>query len=91
MHTVLWKRQAFNDLARISEFIAQDSAANAEKLVELITSKALSLASHPQIGRIGRKSGTKELVVHEHYVVIYRVLSARVEILRVKHTAQRWP
>lgn len=49
------------------------------------------LASHPQLGRTGRKHGTYGLVAHESYVVIYRVLANKVEILRVKHTAQQWP
>jgi len=40
--------------------------------------------------RIGRKRGTYELVAHESYVVIYRVLAKDVEILRIKHTAQQW-
>jgi plasmid stabilization system protein ParE len=31
------------------------------------------------------------MVVHPHYIVIYRVQKETVEILRVKHTAQRWP
>ncbi|MGV8294930.1 type II toxin-antitoxin system RelE/ParE family toxin, partial [Pseudomonas aeruginosa] len=46
---------------------------------------------HPHLGRTGGKRGTHELVAHESYVVIYRVLSRKVEVLRVKHTAQQWP
>ena len=49
------------------------------------------LATHPRIGHTGRKRGTFELVVHESYVVIYRLLVKKVEILRIKHTAQQWP
>jgi toxin ParE1/3/4 len=30
-------------------------------------------------------------VTHESYVVIYRVLTKKIEILRVKNTAQQWP
>ncbi|HAT31431.1 MAG TPA: hypothetical protein DCW29_11445 [Janthinobacterium sp.] len=50
-----------------------------------------TLAAHPHIGRTGRKRGTYELVAHESYVVIYRVLAKKIDVLRVKHTAQQWP
>ena len=45
------------------------------------------------MGRTGRKRGTRELVAHENYFVVYRLLhdSGHVEILRVKHVAQQWP
>lgn len=91
MHAIHWKKQAINDLINIAQHIAKDSPVNAEKMVSLIEDKVIPLAMHPRLGRAGRKRGTHELVVHESFVVIYRVVAAKVEILRVKHTAQRWP
>lgn len=91
MHLIHWKKQAINDLIKIGQHIARDSPANAEKMIDLIEGKVIPLAAHPQIGRTGRKRGTYELVAHESYIVIYRVLASKVEILRVKHTAQQWP
>ena len=91
MHAIHWKRQAVNDLIRIGRHIALDSQGSAEKMIDLIADKVAPLAAHPNMGRTGRKRGTRELVVHENYLVIYRVLTAQVEILRVKHSAQQWP
>lgn len=91
MHVVHWKQQAINDLIRIGQHIAKDSPANAGTMIDLIEGKVTLLAAHPRIGRTGRKRGTYELVPHESYVVIYRVLSKKIEILRVKHTARQWP
>jgi toxin ParE1/3/4 len=91
VHPVHWKKQAINDLIKIGRHIAKDSPENAERMLDLIEAKVGALATHPRLGRIGRKRGTHELVAHESYVVIYRVLAMKVEILRVKHTAQRWP
>jgi len=91
VHTIHWKKQAINDLIKIGQQIAKDSPANAEKMIDLIEGKVTPLAVYPEVGRTGRKRGTRELVVHESYVVIYRMLAAKVEILRVKHTAQQWP
>lgn len=91
MHAIQWKKHAINDLIKIGQHIAKDSPANAEKMVDFIEEKVMPLAAHPRIGRAGRKRGTYELVAHESYLVIYRVLVNKIEILRVKHTAQQWP
>jgi toxin ParE1/3/4 len=60
-------------------------------MIDLIEGKVTPLAANPRIGRTGRKRGTYELVAHESYIVIYRVLAKKIEVLRVKHTAQQWP
>lgn len=91
MYLIHWKKQALNDLITIGQHIAKDSPANASKLLDLIENKVTPIATHPEIGRTGRKHGTRELIAHENYVVIYRVLEEKIEILRVKHTAQQWP
>lgn len=91
MHAIRWKKQAINDLIRIGQHIAKDSEVNAGKMIDLIEAKVTPLATHPYIGRTGRKRGTYELVAHESYVVIYRVLPKKIEILRIKHTSQQWP
>jgi len=91
VHVIHWKKHAINDLIKIGQHIAQDSPVSAGKMIDLIEGKVTPLASHPHIGRTGRKRGTYELVAHENYVVIYRVLTKKIEILRVKHTAQQWP
>lgn len=91
MYVLHWKKQAINDLIRIGQYISRDSPSNAERMVDLIEAKVASLAIHPRIGRTGRKRGTYELIAHENYVVIYRLLGTGIEILRVKHTAQQWP
>ena len=91
MHAIHWKKQAINDLIKIGQHIAKDSPANAGKMIDLIEGKVTPLAADPHIVRTGRKRGTYELVANESYVVIYRVLTKQIDILRVKHTAQQWP
>jgi len=44
------------------------------------------------MGRPGRVPGTRELVLPNFpYIIPYRVREQRVEILRVFHTARKWP
>lgn len=91
MPLLQWKIQATHDLIRIGRHIAKSSAANADRMLNLIENKVTQLATHPHIGRAGRQHGTYELVAHEHYIVVYRIRQTTVEILRVKHTARHWP
>lgn len=46
---------------------------------------------HPYIFRAGRVSGTREIVIHPNYVVVYKVADEHVEIVRVLHTRQQYP
>lgn len=89
MGAVYWRPQAINDLVRIGRHIAIDSAVNAAHVVAQLQAKTAALAAYPNIGRIGRIPGTRELVVHTHYIVIYRTSGPTVEIIRVKHTARQ--
>lgn len=91
MHRLEWKKRARLDLIKIVEHIAEDNPDAADKLADDIESKAQGLRERPELYRPGRKRGTREMVTHRHYIVIYRVKKETVEILRVKHAAQQWP
>jgi toxin ParE1/3/4 len=86
-----WRPLALQDRDRIMDYIAQDNPVAALELDELIEQKAEQLLEQPTLYRPGRKRGTREMVVHPNYIVIYRVQGEVVEILRVKHAAQQWP
>lgn len=89
---VKWLRKALENLDDEAAYIAQDSPASAAALVRHLTESAAMLASHPHLGRPGRVPGTRELVVTRFsYILPYRVREQTVEILRVFHTARKWP
>ena len=91
MHKLEWKKQARADLLKIVQHIAEDNPDAAERLADAIEAKASSLMKHPKLYRIGRKRGTRELVAHPNYILIYRIEGQTVVVLRVKHVAQQWP
>jgi len=49
------------------------------------------LEKRPELGRVGREKGTRELVVHANYLVIYDIVGTQVRLLRILHAAQQWP
>jgi len=52
---------------------------------------AMSLETLPSRGRTGRIAGTLELVSFPPFIIVYRIKSETVEILRIYHGAQDWP
>ena len=88
-----WTRRAERDLDDIAAYIGQDSpAAAARVILELIDQVESLLLGHPAAGRPGRVLGTRELLIGGlPYVVPYRMRENDIEILRVLHTARRWP
>ena len=59
---------------------------------ERIESATRNLAQHPEMGRRGEIPGTRELVIPGlPYIVVYRVQSDKVQVLRIFHSKQKWP
>jgi len=75
----------------IYTYIASDNPAAAARLDALFKRKAMSLLDHPLSGRPGRLPGTRELLAHRHYLLIYDINHTHIRILRVLHTARQWP
>ena len=90
---VVWTPLAIADLAAARAFIAPDSPANAMRLVERIAhAVTVLLTENPTIGRPGRQSGTRELVIpRTPYLAPYRIKGDEIQILRIYHGARRWP
>lgn len=86
-----WKPKALSDRRKIMKFIAKDNPVAAVLLDQQIEEKAEKAAQSPMIYRSGRVTGTREAVVTKHYLLVYRVTTTHVEVLRVLHTSQQWP
>jgi len=86
-----WTYFAQADRAGIYDYIDLDNPQAAAALDERFRSAASRLAKFPKIGRPGRVEGTRELVVHKHYILLYDIEGETVRILRVLHTSRRWP
>jgi len=86
-----WTSRANADRRDIRHYIAEDNPAAALRLDALFEHRAASLLDHPQLGRPGRMPGTRELLAHRHYLLIYDLNDEQVRILRVLHTARQWP
>lgn len=79
------------DRKTIREYIVQDNAAAALALDELFAEKVGRLLDHPGQGRPGRVIGTRELVIHQNYILVYDTAADLLRVLRILHAARQWP
>ena len=88
---VLWTRQARQDRTDIWDFISADSPRAAARMDQLFSEAAGSLAAFPSRGRASSMPGTRELIPHDSYRLIYEVVDDTVWVLAIVHTARQWP
>lgn len=91
MKKLSWTPEATQDREAIYEYIEADNPTAAMALDELLAENAGRLVHHPGLGRPGRVAGTRELVAHQNYVLVYDTAAGLVRVLRVLHAARQWP
>ena len=91
MLPVVWRKPASASLLEIIRYIANEDPQAARRLKERLESAVLPLSEHPYLYPSGRVPGTREIVVHPNYVVIYRIAVECIEIVSVLHARQVYP
>ena len=91
MLPIIWLDEAITDLTDIITFISEENPRSALRLKTRLEAAPLSLAEHPYMCPVGLVPGTRELVAHPTYVVVYRVTSQRIEVINIIHTSQQYP
>lgn len=91
MMRLFWTPEAVQDREDVFEYIEADNPVAALALDELFEEKAGRLLDHPGLGRTGQVGGTRELVAHQNYILVYAVSNDSIWILRVLHATRMWP
>jgi len=88
---LIWSPRSASELAAIVTYIAEDNLDAALDLDYHITHSAERLTNFPKMGKPGRIPGTRELTVHEHYILVYEIFGDVLHILSVLHTSRQYP
>ena len=89
---IRWTNKALDNLEAAVEYIAADNPTAAKKVAQKIWGSVQLLKTQPGLGRPGRVSGTRELVVSGlPYIVPYLEKNGTIVILRIMHTSIKWP
>ena len=73
------------------DYISEDSQSAAARMDALFSDAASRLVDYPKIGKLGEIAGTRELIVHENYRLVYEIAGETVWILTLVHVARQWP
>ncbi len=88
---VVWTPEAEQDRDDVWDYIATDNVGAAARMDELFSDVVAHLADFPLMGRAGKIAGTRELILHESYRLVYEVEGETIWVLALVHTARRWP
>lgn len=88
---VIWTSEAKLDLKEILDYLERDNQSTADSLECFLLESADRLSDFPEMGKVGEIVGTRELIPHGSYRIVYEVLLDSVQILAVVHTARLWP
>lgn len=88
---LFWTPEALSDRRAIYDHIEADNPGAALSLDAQFSAAAHRLTDYPYLGRPGRVAFTRELVVHQNYILIYDITAEKIRVLRVLHVARRWP
>ena len=88
---IVWRPIAAADLDTIVDHITKENPLAAIELGDTIMRRVAELARQPRLYRTGRVRGTREMVVHPNYLVVYRIKRDAIEIVRVLHAARQYP
>ena len=90
---IVWFPLAIDRASEISDYIALDKPAAAEKWINAVFSKVGQLKSSPEIGRIVpeiRNNLFRELI-YGNYRIISRIEQKKISILTIRHGEQILP
>lgn len=93
--TVIWSRDALDDLKAQMAYISIDNPSAAQRVARAIQDAASALSITPT-GRPGRVAGTYEKSVNRlPYIIAYSIStngdSETLAIVRVIHSSRDWP
>ena len=89
-----WLPRAIENRDAQIDYIAKDSPTAAIDQGDRIEEQVNRLVDYPEMGKPGRKKGTREMAIGKTpFIVVYRwrSRSKRIEIVRLLHGSQQYP
>lgn len=88
---ILWTAAAKQDRQDIVDYIEADDPRAAAGIDRLFENASTRLGRFPEMGRPGRVPGTRELIPHKSYRMVYEVDADTIWIHALIHTSREWP
>ncbi|MHB1531196.1 type II toxin-antitoxin system RelE/ParE family toxin [Acidithiobacillus sp.] len=88
---LVWTEPAIADRIAIYDYFEVENPRTAAEMDERFMDAAERLRAYPEMGHPGRIPGTRELVAHRRYFLLYEIAGDTAYILAIVHTSRQWP
>jgi len=88
---IVWTDEARHDLRNLIDYVSARNPPASKRILALLEAAITPAVEHPYLFRPGRQPGTREIVVHPNYILVYEVLDGLLNVVRVLHARQKYP
>jgi len=88
---IIWTKNAVQDREKIWDYLHTVNPKAALEMDRRFTEAVSRIAQHPEAGPVGVIAGTREIIPHPSYRLVYQLDQEVVWIMAIVHTAQMWP
>ena len=88
---IIWTPAAAQDRADIWDYLHAVNPTAAIDMDTRFTQSISRLSRYPESGPAGIIAGTRELIPHQSYRVVYQLQTDAIWILALVHTSRQWP
>ncbi|TVT79309.1 type II toxin-antitoxin system RelE/ParE family toxin [Pseudomonas sp. H3(2019)] len=88
---IIWTPAAAQDRADIWDYLHSVNPRAAIEMDNRFSESVSRLSLHPECGPAGTISGTRELIPHQSYRLVYQLDQGTAWILALVHTSRQWP
>ena len=88
---IIWTKNAVQDRDDIWDYLHAENPKAALEMDRRFTEAASRISQNPKIGPAGIISGTREIIPHSSYRLVYQLDPDVIWIMALVHTARAWP
>ncbi|MFI8644178.1 type II toxin-antitoxin system RelE/ParE family toxin [Pseudomonas iridis] len=88
---IIWTKNAVQDREDIWDYLHAENPKAALEMDRRFTEAASRISQNPKIGPPGIISGTREIIPHSSYRLVYQLDPDVIWIMALVHTARAWP
>ena len=88
---IIWTKNAVQDREDIWDYLHAENPKAALEMDRRFTEAASPISQNPKIGPAGIISGTREIIPHSSYRLVYQLDPDVIWIMALVHTARAWP
>ncbi|MFJ7312791.1 type II toxin-antitoxin system RelE/ParE family toxin [Pseudomonas sp. NPDC098747] len=87
----IWTKNAVQDRENIWDYLHAENPKAALEMDRRFNEAASRISQNPKIGPVGIIAGTREIIPHSSYRLVYQIDRDVIWIMALVHTARAWP